>query len=67
MQAQFIRFLQEDMGIGAGEIAFAQRLLQKLMPQQSLPDSNLLATILWQYGLVNLKQLDQMFDWLETA
>ncbi|HAX79647.1 MAG TPA: hypothetical protein DCY88_28400 [Cyanobacteria bacterium UBA11372] len=37
------------------------------MPQQSVQDSNLLATILWQYGLVNLKQLDRMFDWLETA
>jgi Protein of unknown function (DUF2949) len=67
MQAQFIRFLQEDMEIGAAEIAIAQRLLEKLIPQQSVQDSNLLATILWQYGLVNLKQLDRMFDWLETA
>lgn len=66
MQAQFIRFLQEDMEIGAAEIAIAQRLLEKLMPQSG-QDSNLLATILWQYGLVNLKQLDRMFDWLETA
>jgi hypothetical protein len=28
---------------------------------------NLLPMILWQYGLVTLKQLDQIFDWLETV
>jgi hypothetical protein len=32
------------------------------------PESpNLLPMILWQYGLVTLKQLDLIFDWLETA
>ncbi|NEQ38782.1 MAG: DUF2949 domain-containing protein, partial [Okeania sp. SIO3I5] len=30
-------------------------------------DSNQLPMVLWQYGLVTLKQLDQIFDWLEMA
>lgn len=28
---------------------------------------NLLPIVLWQYGLVTLEQLDQIFDWLETS
>jgi hypothetical protein len=28
---------------------------------------NLLPIVLWQYGLVTLEQLDQIFDWLETT
>jgi hypothetical protein len=28
---------------------------------------HLLPMVLWQYGLVTLEQLDQIFDWLETA
>jgi hypothetical protein len=26
-----------------------------------------LPMILWQYGLVTLEQLDQIYDWLETT
>jgi hypothetical protein len=28
---------------------------------------NLLPIVLWQYGLVTLEQLDQIFDWLEAS
>ena len=27
-------------------------------------DTDLLPTILWQYGLISLQQLDRMLDWL---
>lgn len=56
---QFIRFLQEDLSISAASIAMATR--------QREHDPGPLPMILWQYGLVTLEQLDQIFDWLETA
>jgi len=31
-----------------------------------LPD-NLLPMVLWQYGLITIEQLDQVFDWMEKA
>lgn len=56
---QFIRFLQEDLSISAASIAMATR--QREQEQGPLP------MILWQYGLVTIEQLDQIYDWLETA
>lgn len=56
---QFIRFLQDDLAIPSNSIDLAVR---------HEPDTlNLLPMVLWQYGLVTLKQLEQIFDWLETA
>ncbi len=64
---RFMHFLVEDMGISAAEVAIAQRLLERLHPQ--LPDQsvNLLPIVLWQYGLVNLEQLNHLLDWVETV
>jgi hypothetical protein len=56
---KFIRFLQEDLSISSASIAMATR--------QREHDPGPLPMILWQYGLVTLEQLDQIFDWLETA
>jgi hypothetical protein len=58
-QAKLISFLQEELAIPTTSIALAQR-----HPEHS---SSLLPMILWQYGLISLKQLDKIFDWLETA
>jgi hypothetical protein len=55
---RFIRFLQEELAISKDSIAMAQRHLEQ--------DPGPLPMILWQYGLVTLKQLDQIYDWLET-
>lgn len=54
---RLISFLQEELNISAAEIALAQR-------RGEAP--NLLHMILWQYGLLTLKQLDTVFNWLET-
>jgi hypothetical protein len=59
LQSQFIQFLEEDLKISADSIAIAQR------HQGQNPD--LLPIILWQYGLVTIEQLDQIFDWLEQT
>ena len=56
-QTEFIRFLKEDLAIDSAELQLALR-----HPEQTL---GLLPMILWQYGLVNLAQLNQIFDWLE--
>lgn len=57
--SRLIGFLQSELAIPAASIAIAQR--------QGEQDPNLLAMILWQYGLVTLPQLERVFDWLETA
>lgn len=56
--AQLIHFLQAELNISVEAIAIARRVEQ-------LP--NLLPMVLWQYGLVSLEQLEQIFDWLDTA
>ena len=62
MQSQkttrLIGFLQSELAIPADWIALAQRQGE---------EPNLLPMVLWQYGLVTLSQLDQVFDWLETV
>ena len=56
---KLIAFLQDELAIPSTSIELAVRC------QPDTP--NLLPMILWQYGLVTLKQLEQIFDWLETA
>jgi hypothetical protein len=57
--SQLISFLQDELAIPASSIAIALR-----HPEQNF---SLLPMILWQYGLVTLEQLDQIFDWLERV
>lgn len=56
-QTQFIRFLQD-------RLARLMRLFSLLYAIFEQTPS-LLPMILWQYGLVNLAQLNQIFEWLE--
>lgn len=56
---QLIRFLQDELQIPAGDLQLA---LQH--PEQ---DPTLLPMILWQYGLVSLQQLNQIWDWQEQT
>ncbi len=55
--ARLIGFLKKELAIPDAEIQFALK--------QSGTTSNLLPMILWQYGLVTIAQLNQIFDWLE--
>ncbi len=55
--SQFMQFLQDDLGIPDTNLKLA---LQH--PEQT---PSLLPMILWQYGLVTLNQVNQIFDWLE--
>ncbi len=57
--AQFINFLQEELHLPPRFIAMALRHCQPDLSPLPLP------MILWQYGLVSLEQLEQIFNWLE--
>lgn len=57
--AHFLCFLQEELSLSRDSIAIAQRSVEQT--QGPLP------MLLWQYGLINLKELDRIYDWLEQA
>lgn len=57
--AKLIRFLQEDMSIPSNAI---QQALQ-----QCRADLGPLPMVLWQQGVLSLKQLERIFDWLEDS
>ncbi|QMS88169.1 DUF2949 domain-containing protein [Nostoc edaphicum CCNP1411] len=56
---QLVHFLEAELGISDGAISLALRHCEQT--------PNFLAMTLWQYGLVTLDQLAQIFDWLETV
>ncbi|MEB3212708.1 MAG: DUF2949 domain-containing protein [Leptolyngbyaceae bacterium] len=57
--SRLIQFLQDELAISPSSIDVALR--------QSQSDPGPLPMILWKYGLITLEQLNQIFDWLETA
>jgi len=54
---EFINFLQNELALSIGEIAVALRKYEL--------ENGPLPMLLWQYGLVSIEQLEQIFDWLE--
>ena len=59
VEGELINFLQEDLAISAASLAVALRNRDQ--------DPGSLTMTLWQYGLITLEQLEQIYDWLETA
>ena len=57
--AHLIQFLQEELSISSSSIQVALK--------HSEQDPGPLPIILWQYGLVTLEQLEQIYDWMEAA
>jgi hypothetical protein len=58
-QDKLIQFLRHDMAVSEEAIALA-------LKRTDTPN-NLLPMVLWQYGILTLEQLDQVFDWMEAA
>lgn len=54
---QFMAFLQHSLQLSEAEL----HLILQHQEAQSAP----LPMLLWQYGLISIQQLDQIFDWLE--
>jgi len=58
-QRRLLTFLQEELSIPNDSIGLALRHLEQ--------NPGPLPIVLWQYGLITLEQLNQIYDWLETA
>lgn len=56
--SEFIIFLEKHFGISIAAIDLALRDIEDC--------PSLLPMTLWQYGLVSISQLDEIFDWLES-
>ena len=59
MPEKLVQFLQFQLNIPLSQIELAMRQVRQ-SPYQ-------LPMALWQYGLVDLWQLEQIFDWLGSA
>ena len=59
MLEQLIIFLHSEFKISAEAISLARKI-------QNL-ETNTLPIVLWQYSLLNTKQLDRVLDWLEIS
>lgn len=59
MTEKLIHFLQQELDLPHEQVELALRQVREV-PHQ-------LPMVLWQYGLVNLWQLERIFDWLEQA
>lgn len=57
-KAQLIDYLRGELALSNSAIALALRHGEE--------DASKLSMVLWQYGLVTLKQLDLIFDWLQA-
>lgn len=55
---KLINFLQDQLALSPLAIAMALRLGEQ--------NPGPLPMILWQYGLISLEQLEQIFDWLAS-
>ncbi len=59
MSEQLIDFLKSELKISAEAISLARKTASI--------EPHILPIVLWQYGLLDKKQLDFVFDWLEIA
>jgi hypothetical protein len=56
-KVQFMQYLENELALPKDSIALALRQVGHTF--------DLLPMALWQYGLITLPQLEQIFDWLE--
>ena len=56
---RLIQYLQQDLSLSDSALAVATR--------QRQPSVTELPIVLWNYGLIDLEQLGQIFDWMEMA
>jgi Protein of unknown function (DUF2949) len=53
---RFLTYLQQDLGLSEAALAIAIR--------QQQPTTTELPIVLWNYGLITLEQVGQIFDWM---
>lgn len=52
-------FLREELALSQDSLEIAERSVEQ--NHGSLP------IVLWQYGLININELDRIYDWLDEA
>jgi hypothetical protein len=57
--SRFLSFLHEELVISQEALSLGLRHLNT--------DASQLPIVLWQYGLLNLQQLSQAWDWLDKT
>jgi hypothetical protein len=55
--SKLIRFLTEDLSLSTASMNMALKQIEK--------NPGPLPMVLWQYGLVTIEQLNQIYDWLD--
>jgi Protein of unknown function (DUF2949) len=55
---QVVDFLRQNLNMSDDSVQLALK--------QSRSDYSSLPIVLWQYGLVSLPELDQIYDWFES-
>jgi Protein of unknown function (DUF2949) len=55
---RFVDFLKHDLQLSPASISLAMRHRPQIFSHFPL--------VLWQYGLINLEQLERIWDWWET-
>ena len=58
MLERLINFLILELDIPIDAISLAQK---------SQVEPNILPIVLWQYGFLNIRELDRVFEWLEVS
>lgn len=57
--SRLIHYLTDELQVSSNAIALAL--------QQCEQTPNLLPIVLWQYGLITLTELEQIFDWMADS
>jgi hypothetical protein len=56
---RFLAYLKQNLGLSEAALAIATR--------QQQPTKTELPIVLWNYGLITLEQLGEIFDWMAEA
>lgn len=58
-QTQLLQYLQDELALSKDDLSLALKLQDN--------SATKIPIVLWQYGLLSLEQLDQIYDWLATV
>jgi hypothetical protein len=62
---RFLAYLQQNLGLS--EAALADSWSASIATRQQQPTTTELLIVLWNYRLITLEQLGQIFDWMAEA
>jgi hypothetical protein len=63
---QFVNFLPQNLNLSDDSVQLALKQSQSGCGRLPLAEPPIWRIVLWQYGLVNLAELDQIYDCFES-